>query len=273
MKTNSSVITSKIGVSVGNESPSFEWCAEVVWFCTSGTSPATLILCAADIVTWFLCFKSHVWRTICGAHSWGVPRCHCPLEIPSICRSLLATLQLLRRFCFGLRASSSNVQQPASLRIHRQSRNTEYSAKEHPHTHTRCKAQRKSQRWCSTTQTARWYNVLSFQTNDNLITLHWRYLIYDHSTSPRRNPSSLVNVLDPPRAAALVPCRWHAGTATAPIPTSVRDKTQCNHRNYHTIGVQFMARFAISWLLFSHVCNSTIRLSIQVSRKPELIAQ
>ena len=151
----------------------------------------------------------------CGAHSWGVPRCHCPLEIPSICRSLLATLQLLRRFCFGLRASSSNVQQPASLRIHRQGRNTEYSAKEHPHTHTRCKAQPKSQRWCSTTQTARWYNVLSFQTNANLITLHWRYLIYDHSTSPRRNPSSLVNVLDPPRAAALVPAD---GTLVPQLP-------------------------------------------------------
>ena len=129
--------------------------------------------------------------------------------------SLLATLQLLRRFCFGLRASSSNVHQPASLRIHRQGRNTEYSAKEHPHTHTRCKTQPKSQRWCSTTQTARWYNVLSFQTNANLITLHWWYLIYDHSTSPRRNPSSLVNVLDPPRAAALVPAD---GTLVPQLP-------------------------------------------------------
>ena len=75
-------------------------------------------------------------RATCGAHSWGVPRCHCPLKIPSTCRSLLATLQLLRRFCFGLRASSSNVQQPASLRIHRQGRNTGYSAKEHTHTFT-----------------------------------------------------------------------------------------------------------------------------------------
>ena len=91
--------------------------------------------------------------------------------------SLLATLQLLRRFCFGLRASSSNVHQPASLRIHRQGRNTGYSAKEHPHTHTRCKTQPKSQRWCSTTQTARWYIRISFQTNANLITLHWRHLI------------------------------------------------------------------------------------------------
>ena len=146
--------------------------------------------------------------------------------------SLLATLQLLRRFCFGLRASSSNVHQPASLRIHRQGRNTEYSTKEHPHTHTRCKAQPKSQRWCSTTQTARWYIIISFQTNANLITLHWRYLIYDHSTSPRRNPSSLVNVLDPPRAAALVPAD---GTLVPQLPPCqpVFATTQCNHRNSH----------------------------------------
>ena len=128
--------------------------------------------------------------------------------------SLLATLQLLRRFCFGLRASSSNVHQPASLRIHRQGRNTGYLTKD-THMHTRCKTQPKSQRWCSATQTARWYIIISFQTNANLITLHWRYLIYDHSTSPRRNPSSLVNVLDPPRAAALVPAD---GTLVPQLP-------------------------------------------------------
>ena len=121
-----------------------------------------LILLLLSCEYLYLLAACHASKPNCGAHSWGVPRCHCPLEIPSICRSLLATLQLLRRFCFGLRASSSNVQQPASLKIHRQGKNTEYSAKEHPHMHTRCKAQPKSQRWCSTTQTARWYNVLSF---------------------------------------------------------------------------------------------------------------
>ena len=172
------------------------------------------LLCPA-FLTLSDCLYTFAPKPNCGAHSWGVPHCHCPLEIRRPVALSLGDVATPATILLGLRASSSNVHQPTSLRIHRQGRNTEYSAKEHPHTHTRCKAQPKSQRWCSTTQTARWYNVLSFQTNANLITLHWRYLIYDHSTSPRRNPSSLVNVLDPPRAAALVPA---VGTLVPQLP-------------------------------------------------------
>ena len=85
----------------------------------------------------------------------------------------------------------------------------------HTHVHTRCKAQPQSQRCVQLHSQPDGTILMSFQTSANLITLHWRYLIYDHSTSPRWNPSSLVNVLDPPRAAALVPAD---GTLVPQLP-------------------------------------------------------
>ena len=67
----------------------------------------------------------------CRAHSFRVPRGHCPLQSRRIVTLSLGDVVLIRRFCFGLRGSSSNIRQPARSRIHRQGRNTGYSAREH----------------------------------------------------------------------------------------------------------------------------------------------
>ena len=97
----------------------------------------------------------------CGAHSWGVPHCHCPLEIRRPVALSLgdvatpATILLWPSSFLQQRTStceSSGSTDRAGTQDTRQ-RNT------HTHTHTRCKAQPISQRWCSTTQSSRWYIV------------------------------------------------------------------------------------------------------------------
>ena len=81
------------------------------------------------------------------------------------------------------------------------------------------------------TQTSRWY-IISSQNSANLITLHWWHLIYNYSMSPRRNPGSLVNILQFAQGDRLGPGRWPAGATTVPMPTSVRDNPVHN-RIYH----------------------------------------
>ena len=95
-------------------------------------------------------------QATCRAHSFRAPRGHCPLESRRFV-TLLATEQLLRRFHFGLRGSSSNVQQPARFRIHRQGRNTEYSAMEHT---------KRTQRSHSTKTRCNFPKVCSLQNSD-----------------------------------------------------------------------------------------------------------
>ena len=96
----------------------------------------------------------------------------------------------------------------------------------HPGTHTRTRAARRSQ----ISQVVFNYNNIQMvqckyhsRPAANLITLHWWHLFYDYSTSPRRNPSSLVNVLQSAQGDRIGPGRWPAGAASAPMPTSVRD--------------------------------------------------
>ena len=83
---------------------------------------------------------------------------------------------------------------------------------EHTHAHTRCKAQPQSQRCV---QLQRTYQMVQCKYHSrpaaNLITVHWWHLIYDYSTSPRRNPSSLVNVLQSAQGDRIGPwpmARW-----------------------------------------------------------------
>ena len=111
--------------------------------------------------------------------------------------------------------------------------------------------------------------LMSFQTSANLITLHWRYLIYDHSTSPRWNPSSLVNVLDPPRAAALVPADgtlvpqlppYQPVFATNPVQLQKLPQLLPSHGEFLTSETE-----SASLGLWNSVCSNVITKSVLVT--------
>ena len=92
----------------------------------------------------------------CETHSWGVPHCHCPLEIRRPVALSFGDVAIPATILLGpssfLQQQTSTCESPGSTnRVGTQ----EYWAKEHTHTHTRGKAQPSSQRWCSTTQTTR----------------------------------------------------------------------------------------------------------------------
>ena len=110
-------------------------------------------------------------------HSWGVPHCHCPLEIPYLSLSL------------GDVATPATI--PSAFELPPQYNYAKDPQTGQAHVHTRCKAQSK---------------VVFFNQLIQYIIIHSQHTLHvSNPTSPRRNPSSLVNVLDPPRAAALVP--------------------------------------------------------------------
>ena len=97
---------------------------------------------------------------------------------------------------------------------------------EYQNTHTQtqaAKAQPSSQKVVFTTNNQMIQYKCHSRTASNLITLHWWHLIYNYSMSPRRNPSSLVNILQFAQGDRMGPGRWPAGATTVPMPTSVRD--------------------------------------------------
>ena len=139
----------------------------------------------------------------------------------------------------------------------------------HTHVHTRCKAQPQSQRCVQLHSQPDGTILMSFQTSANLLTLHWRYLIYDHSTSPRWNPSSLVNVLDPPRAAALVPTDgtlvpqlppYQPVFATNPVQLQKLPQLLPSHEEFLTSETE-----TASLGLWNSVCSNVITKSVLVT--------
>ena len=152
-----------------------------------------------------------------------MPQGHCPLESRRFVTLSLgdvatpATILLRPSRFLQQRATTCKTQDPQTGQEHRI-----LGKGTHTHAHT-LQGAAKFPKVCSTTNNQMIQYKCHSRPAPNLITLHWWHLIYDYSTSPRWNPSSLVNVLQSAQGCSIGPCRWHAGTATAPMPTSVRD--------------------------------------------------
>ena len=151
-----------------------------------------------------------------------MPQGHCPLESRRFVALSLGDVSIPATIPHGpsrflqQRATTCDSQDPQTGQEH-----TDMHTGTHTCSHVLQDAA-KIPKVVFTTQTSRWY-IISSQNSANLITLHWWHLFYDYSMSPRRNPSSLVNILQSAQGDRICLGRWPTGAASAPMPTSVRD--------------------------------------------------